>query len=458
MNTTNENDTEDYNGNRATYSPEDNKLRLYVGRVPRDEYEKLRAEGWVALHKQREAGGGDFAAVWTPERRDTALEYAGVIEDEDMGPAERAADRAERFGLYRDKRTDEATGRADRFDAGPTVHGYQSQARGERAAARHDRIAARACDAWSKAEYWQRRTAGVIAHALHRAAPGVRMGRIVTLETELRLLRKRWEGQQMSERAADWVAHLELRLGYENAMIEAEGGRLASVEMVCGGFLYGKQIYKVNKSPATGRVTSVCVKVPRVTDWTYRVENVPFTDYALAQFDTERLPPDTYRAPTAEELAAYEATRAAEKAAAKAKKPDPIPLVNPTDEDAERLQALWNSRVIARGEKRRQDGNRHTYCPELEGEQSTVLRTTQAAYSANSGGTYSHAKTVEVEAGGKARTGYRGQYTGRVVAKVRTASGANYKADRVIVITDKPRKPFPAALWVAPVVAQEVAT
>ena len=47
---------------RATYCPEDNKLRLYVGRVPREEYLKLRAEGWTALHKQREAGGGDFVA------------------------------------------------------------------------------------------------------------------------------------------------------------------------------------------------------------------------------------------------------------------------------------------------------------------------------------------------------------------------------------------------------------
>ncbi len=41
---------------RATYSPEDNKLRLYVGRVPREEFLKLRAEGWTTLHKQREAG------------------------------------------------------------------------------------------------------------------------------------------------------------------------------------------------------------------------------------------------------------------------------------------------------------------------------------------------------------------------------------------------------------------
>jgi hypothetical protein len=87
------------NEQTATYCPEDDKLRLYVGRVPREEYERLRAQGWQPLHKQRETGGGDFAAVWTPEREDTALEYAGgIIEDEDKGPAERAADRSAPVG------------------------------------------------------------------------------------------------------------------------------------------------------------------------------------------------------------------------------------------------------------------------------------------------------------------------------------------------------------------------
>lgn len=171
--------------NTATYSPEDDKLRLYVGRVPRDEYEKLRAEGWTSTPKQ----SCDFVATWTPHRRNTALEYADLIEDEDQSPEDRAADRAERFGGYLDKRLLEATGAADRFDAGPTVHGYQSQARAERMAARHDRVASVAVDAWSKAEYWQRRTAGVIAHALYKSSPAVRMGRIKTLEAELRKVR-----------------------------------------------------------------------------------------------------------------------------------------------------------------------------------------------------------------------------------------------------------------------------
>lgn len=189
---------------RASYAPEDNKLRLYVGRVPHEEFLKLRAAGWVTLNKQREVGGGDFAAVWTPERRDTALEYAGIIEDEDMGSAERAADRAERFAGYREKRSAEAGTRADAYDAGPQVHGFQSQTRAERSAARHDRIADKAGDAWSKAEYWQSRTKGVISHALHVSTPSVRMGRIKELEAAIRKQEK--ARGEYAERFARWTA------------------------------------------------------------------------------------------------------------------------------------------------------------------------------------------------------------------------------------------------------------
>jgi hypothetical protein len=347
--------------NQATYCPEDNKLRLYVGRVPRDEYEKLRADGWVSTPKQSEAGKGEFAATWTPSRRDTALEYGeGIILDEDAGPAERAADRAERFGGYRDKREGEATGHADRYDAGPAVHGYQSQARAERAAVRHDRVADRAGDAWSKAEYWTRRTAGVISHALYLSGPGVRMGRIKTLEAELRGMLKRWEdsGGEPTGWAADWKTHYEMRLAYENQMLEAQGGRAAFVEMQPGGRLGSKLIVKVNKSNVTGRVVSVDVLGPYCQSWAYRKSNLAgVTAFSLYQIETERLPENAYTPPTAEslaELAEYEKTRKAAAASVKAKT-TPCPLVNPTDADAERLQLRLNSEHLERLESWQRD-------------------------------------------------------------------------------------------------------
>lgn len=182
---------------QATYCPEDDKLRLYVGRVPRDEYEALRREGWTSTPKQE----CDFVAVWTPAREDTALSYAGVILDEDQSPQDRAADRAERFAGYREKRIGEASGLADRFDSGPSVHGFQNKARAVRAADRHDRIAGRAVNAWDKAEYWQRRTAGVIDSALYKSRPDVRMGRVKTLESERRKAEESGEAYK-----AKWAA------------------------------------------------------------------------------------------------------------------------------------------------------------------------------------------------------------------------------------------------------------
>lgn len=549
----------------ATYCPEDDKIRLYVGRVPRDEYEALRREGWTSTPKQ----DCDFVAVWTTEREDTALSYAGIILDEDQGPEDRAADRAERFGGYLDKRLGEAEGHADRYDAGPSVHGYQSQARAERAAARHDRIATRAVNAWEKAEYWQRRTAGVISHALHVSSPSVRMGRIKTIEAELRKAEKSWsdstaeaqarfdsmqsvidhaEGTRekllagrheitwqlsrireaestpederstpeqcrralvaacldhwhMSEankaRAAEakngtrpaaeiareWLAenprpedfdpekgtrytrHLRHRLAYENQMIEAQGGRAAFVEMEPGGWIYGgrrisnewRQIQKVNKSPKTGRVVSVLVKDNRPSSVNHWGNPYPegVTKTLLHEVKTERLAENVYRAPTEEEKAAFLSAKAeAKKATPKKTAP---PLINPTDEDAQRLQDRLNALALADHCARHQRAYGRDYADQFK--PSTVSRITQQVYSANSRGSYAVAETRGICKGGEMEPRASNMYCrsdkeeaerrGPALCQIRAAQGdgSTYGARRVIVLTDKPQKPLPLAVW-----------
>lgn len=413
-NTTEQDEPQTFRG-EATYCPEDNKLRLYVGRVPRDEYLKLRADGWKALPKQREMGGGDFAATWTPSRRDTALKYAGFIGDEDKGPAERAADRAERFSGYRDKRTNEACGHADKFDAGPQAHGFQSQARAERAAARHDKIADIAGDAWGKAEYWTSRTAGVISHALYKSTPSVRMGRIKILEADLRRF------EQSPSHYPNWLEHTKLRLAYENQMCEAAGGRAALVEMVAGGFIGEYQIRKVVKSPVTGQVVSVEVmatyqkyiagKASERSSWKELT--------APKLLNVERLKADEYTAPTPEQLEAFKIAMQADKdARPKIIKPS---LINPTDADAEKLQAIWNKQ---------------------DREPSQVLRITQAHYSAMQGGS---TETVIVDEFGKpARRMIMYSKSRSEVFKIRRAFGGGFNhAYRVVILTDKPQKALP---------------
>ena len=442
------NNSELYNEtNRATYCPESNTLHLYVGRVPREEYLALKAEGWRSTPKQSEAGGGEFAATWTPARRDTCVSYAGIIEDEDQGPEERAADRAERFSGYLDKRLDEATGHADRYDAGPSAHGYQSKARAVRAADRHDRIATKATDAWSKAEYWQQRTAGVIANALYKSTPAVRMGRIKELETELRRF------ERSPSHYPNWIEHAKLRLAYENQMLEAVGGRASLVEMEAGGWIGSHQIQKVNKSNASGNVVSVEIQYMSDCNQYGR----PWSDGKGSRllkmlYNVERLKASVYRAPTPEEKAAFlEAQKVAKKERA-ATAPKAPPLINPTVEDAERLQAALNAHALADHCARHLKAYGRDYADQFK--PSTVCLAEQAYYSARSKGSYASAETRGVMGNAELEQAisycnYKPVSQGVKFCEVRTTrgDGSDYGARRVIVLTDKPQKPLPKEVW-----------
>jgi len=530
MTTDNENTAtaDDYTG-EATYCPEDNKIRLYVGRVPHDEYLALRKAGWTSTPKQ----DCDFVGKWSPGKVRTALKYAGLIGDEDQCPADRAADRAERFAGYLGKRLSEATGQADRYDAGPSVHGFQSHAKAVKSADRHDRIAGRALDAWSKAEYWQSRTAGVISNALYLSGPSVRMGRIKKIETDERRQARsleesqdwfdRWEqvrdetdvdrqnnnakflagaGTQYqsdyqhprhdrqaplyslmdvddadpitgAEAAAlyfskhaqrpepgEWLAHYRNRIAYETQMLEAQGGRAASVDMIAGGWLGSRQIRKVNKSSQTGRVVSVSILAPSTSyadrkGNRYGPDNPP--PLTLHMIKTERMKKEAYRAPTEDELTAFAALKKARPKAA------PCPLINPTDADALRLQAVWNERARVRF------FSENPYYKDKPDYfiASTVRRITQANYAAASGGSYGRAETLAVCADAKPEPqnwNYHGE-CGPVLCKVRKTYGngnTTNKASSVIILTDKPQKAFPESVWLplekepAPIVPQNV--
>lgn len=81
-------------GLSATYSPDDNKLRLYsMSRLDRETYERVKAAGFSWAPKQ----GFFVAPMWTPGRADLLLALCGEIGDEDTTLVERAEDRADRF-------------------------------------------------------------------------------------------------------------------------------------------------------------------------------------------------------------------------------------------------------------------------------------------------------------------------------------------------------------------------
>lgn len=430
----------DYVGD-ATYSPEDNKLRLYAyARLSPEVFSRIKSAGFRWAPKQELF----VAPSWTPQREDIIRELCGDIGDEDYSPEERAADRAERFAGYLEKREAEATKSADNYTAGPTTIGYQSEAKAQREADRHNRKRAYAIGQWSKAEYWQQRTRAVIAHAMYKSDPRVRRGRILELEKELRSIVARYTPQEPRQQYTDsesgelyvlvgpkgrgaywakeskleskaqgysrWVEHLKFRIDYERAMLGDEGGTAAEADIVIGGYVRGFRVVSVKRSPVTSRVVSVEILH----------EGKP------RRINVERLPEGAYVPPTEEQLREFLQSEAIRKAEIKATKPKSPSLINPTEEDAQRLQGMWNASA------------KHP---------SEIWRMTQEEYSARSRGSYGACESAEVDEQGKKRwESYMGKSGRETVFKIRIGrpSGQQiYGADRVVVITDKPQKPIP---------------
>lgn len=175
----------------ATYSPDDNKLRLYsVGRLPADVYARVKAAGFKWAPKQDLF----FAPMWTPGREDLLIELAGEIGDEDTSLADRAEQRAERFDEYSEKRAGDAerareavAAIADNIPLGqPILIGHHSEKHARKDAERIENGMRRAVKMWETSKYWTDRAAGALAHAKYKERPDVRARRIKTIEADAR--------------------------------------------------------------------------------------------------------------------------------------------------------------------------------------------------------------------------------------------------------------------------------
>lgn len=175
----------------ATYSPEDNKLRLYsLGRLPSDLYARVRAAGFIYAPKQELF----VAPMWTPDREDLLLELCGEIGDEDKSLVERAEERADRFRDYSHARAEDAdqahkavAAIADNIPLGqPILVGHHSERRARKDAERIENGMRRAVKMWETSEYWKDRARGAIGAAKYKERPDVRARRIKKLEAEKR--------------------------------------------------------------------------------------------------------------------------------------------------------------------------------------------------------------------------------------------------------------------------------
>ncbi|GEA09154.1 hydrolase [Alteromonas sp. KUL42] len=184
------------NISKATYSPEDNKLRLYIDgdRVGDDAYEKLSEHkfNWAPLQKL-------FWAAWSPGREDLLCDLAGEIVAEETTLLERAEAKADRLEALASKREREseafvlASNRiAERMNMGqPILVGHHSERKARKDVEKAKRLIEKANEKASSVSYWLYRAEGVERHANYKNDVGVRQRRIKTLLKDLRDYQRR---------------------------------------------------------------------------------------------------------------------------------------------------------------------------------------------------------------------------------------------------------------------------
>lgn len=175
----------------CTYSPDDNKLRLYsTTRLDAETYERVKAKGFKWAPRQQLF----VAPAWSPGREDLLLELCGEIGDEDSTLVDRAEERAERFEEYSDKRLadaerarDTVAAIADNIPLGqPILVGHHSERHARKDAERVQSGMRKAVKMWETSKYWTARAAGAIRHAKYKELPAVRHRRIKGLEADKR--------------------------------------------------------------------------------------------------------------------------------------------------------------------------------------------------------------------------------------------------------------------------------
>lgn len=294
----------------ATYSPEDDKLRLRTlddARLPGEVKAKAKQHKFRWAPKQKL-----WVAYWSPGAEDFCMELAGYIGEEDTSLEERALERYDRFTGYLLKRTDEAAEATDKVaDASVAAHHHLSRA--EREALRADKDKAKAANLWAKSEYWQWRSAGVIQSHRYKERPDVRHRRIKKMKADIRRMVStytpadadpmEYEGElqyycgrsggwatlavmeRRKNKYARWIDHLEMRIAYEEAMLAAQDGDTQAKwnfevggKVFLDGGAHGVQewltIVKVNISPATGEINSLSCTPSKNISW-QKVPKVP---------------------------------------------------------------------------------------------------------------------------------------------------------------------------------------
>lgn len=232
----------------ATYSPEDNKLRLYPdSRLAPEIYARVKAHGFAWAPKQQLF----VAPMWTPAREDLLIDLCGEIGDEDTSLVERAESRAERFEDYSEARKEDYERAHEAVRAitkhipmgQPILVGHHSERRARKDAERIDSGMRRAIKMWEQASYWKSRAAGAIRAAKYKERPDVRARRIKGLESDKRAQERIIENAEKFTRiwseSLEWDPEIR-RLTRERAR------QIANYDRACSGMCFPLKDYPRN--------------------------------------------------------------------------------------------------------------------------------------------------------------------------------------------------------------------
>lgn len=462
----------------ATYSPEDNKLRLYAStRLDAETYSRVKDYGFRWAPRQELF----VAPSWSPAREDLLIELAGEIEAEEMTLAERAAIKAERLDNLAAKKHAQANAfsrRADELSEAfymgqPILIGHHSERKARKTQERMHSAQSQSVKAGKAANYWLYRATGVERFANMKNDPRTRSNRIKTLLAELRDLQRTintahgaldiWAKMQSDEQIRFALGRMDSRATHSSVDIyyavdrgemtpaEARLKCIASAEATVNSDYRRRWIDHVLNRLAFersmlgdvarygGELTPVILQAfarehgaekPKVTatdPGSFQLESPVPLPLHLASGCYLDLTEDDWR--ELMQSTGYTVPEAKPRRASG--KPAPAPLFSLSQEQAEQLQRIWNLHMVAA-------------CKEHQTPKDNAVKTvTQAVFSANSKGDYAPLRTVDIDANGReVRGGWSNRewkLSGEPVARVRiyTGGGDFYKPHAVVFITDK---------------------
>ena len=467
----------------ATYSPEDNKLRLYpsVDRLPREDYLYLRNEGFISAQKQ-----GLFVAHWKPYREDICVQLAGRITAEQTTLLERAEAKAERLDALAVKRAEqsnsyhEAANRiSERFSFGqPILVGHHSERKARRDQKKMHSAMDNAIAAQKAVEYWNWKAEGVERYANMKNCTRTRLNRIKKLLAELRGFQRSineakryidickkvhdstgkdtfnrdvetlvgfhdatpyYKGDSLwrqldkgtishQDALSKCLAYNELKASSPNTLrwIQHTLNRLAYERSLLGEI----KLFEGDLTPVIlqtfARTHGAEKPKAKKTDTGFILESPVDFPLHLSQGNSIELSDSGWC--ELMQSVGYEVPAPKERRKSAKKL---VPLINPKVDEAAKLQEIWN---------RKAEESKH-----VRSSTSKVLMISQKVFSANSKGSYARLTTYELDINGnKVWARWNGK-SAEPVCRIRVDTGSSglYEANPIVVIEDKPGKALP---------------